>query len=129
MSVPKRPFCPLLGPADKNSALPLVEKTSTKTIVHNTAYSWIKKKQRMEQGLVPFDEEIHAAPLEIAPSEQYLERRRQLFEQALERLPAEFRESLVLYELEGWCYKAIATACDVPVGTVMSRLSRARCRS
>jgi RNA polymerase sigma-70 factor, ECF subfamily len=98
------------------------------TIVRNTAYSWIKKKQRMEQGLVPLDEEIHAAPLEIAPSEQYLERRRQLFEQALKRLPAEFRECLVFFELEGWSYKAIAAACDVPVGTVMSRLSRARRR-
>jgi RNA polymerase sigma-70 factor (ECF subfamily) len=98
------------------------------TIVRNTAYSWIKKKQRMEQRLVPLDEEIHAAPLEIAPSEQYLERRRQLLEQALKRLPAEFRECLVLFELEGWSYKAIAAACDVPVGTVMSRLSRARRR-
>lgn len=98
------------------------------TIVRNTAYSWIKKKRRMEEWLVPLDEEIHAAPLEIAPSEQYLERRRQLFEQALKRLPAEFRESLVLFELEGWSYKAIAAALDVPLGTVMSRLSRARRR-
>ena len=96
--------------------------------MRNTAYSWIKKKQRTEQGLVPLDEEIHAAPWEIAPSEQYLQRRRQLFEQALERLPAEFRECLVLFELEGWSYKAIAAACDVPVGTVMFRLSRARRR-
>jgi len=98
------------------------------TIVRNTAYSWIKKKQRREQGLVQFDEEIHAAPLEVAPSEQYLETRRQRLEEALQRLPAEFRECLVLFELEGWSYKAIAAACDVPVGTVMSRLSRARRR-
>src|ERR1700741_1341395 len=59
------------------------------TIVRNTAYSWIKKKQRTEEGLVPLDEQIHFVPLEIAPSEQYLERRRQLLEQALKRLPAE----------------------------------------
>ena len=98
------------------------------TIVRNTAYSWIKKKQRMEEVLVPLDEKIHAAPLEIAPSEQYLESRRQLFELALKRLPAEFRESLVLFELEGWSYKTIAAALDVPLGTVMSRLSRARRR-
>ena len=48
--------------------------------------------------------------------------------QALKRLPAEFRESLVLFEIEGWSYKAIAAALGVPVGTVMSRLSRARRR-
>ena len=98
------------------------------TIVRNTAYSWIKKKQRIEERLVPLDEEIHAVPLEVVPSEQHLEKQRQLLEQALKRLPAEFRESLVLYELEGWSYKAIAAALDVPLGTVMSRLSRARRR-
>jgi RNA polymerase sigma-70 factor, ECF subfamily len=98
------------------------------TIVRNTAYGWIKKKHRREHGLVPLDEKIHTAPLEIAPSEEYLERRRQRIEQALQRLPTEFRESLVLFELEGWSYKAIAEACHVPVGTVMSRLSRARRR-
>jgi len=98
------------------------------TIVRNTAYSWIKRKQRMEDGLIPLDEQIHVAPLEIAPSEEYLESRHQLFEQALKRLPAEFRESLVLFEVEGWSYKAIAAALGVPVGTVMSRLSRARLR-
>ena len=78
--------------------------------------------------LIPLDEQIHSVPLEIAPSEQYLERRRQLFEQALKRLPAEFRESLVLFEIERWSYKALAAALGVPVGTVMSRLSRARRR-
>jgi RNA polymerase sigma-70 factor, ECF subfamily len=98
------------------------------TIVRNTAYSWIKKKQRTEEGLIPLDEQIHSVPLEIAPSEQYLKRRRELFEQALKRLPAEFRESLVLFEVERWSYKAIAAALGVPVGTVMSRLSRARRR-
>jgi RNA polymerase sigma factor (sigma-70 family) len=45
---------------------------------------------------------------------------------ALEELPAEFREALVLRELEGFSYKEIAEVADVPVGTVMSRLARAR---
>ncbi|HYZ73881.1 MAG TPA: sigma-70 family RNA polymerase sigma factor [Chthoniobacterales bacterium] len=98
------------------------------TIVRNTAYSWIKKKQRTEERLIPLDEQIHVAPLEIAPSEQFFEKRHQVFEQALKRLPAEFRESLMLFEVEGWSYKAIAAALGVPVGTVMSRLSRARRR-
>ena len=45
---------------------------------------------------------------------------------ALETLPLEFREALVLRELEGLSYKEIAEVAEVPVGTVMSRLARAR---
>ncbi len=45
---------------------------------------------------------------------------------ALETLPLELREALVLRELEGLSYKEIAEVADVPVGTVMSRLARAR---
>lgn len=96
------------------------------TIARNTAYSWLKKKRRVEERLVPFDEEIHAARLELAPSEPYREREAQLIDQALKRLPPEFRETLALFELEGWSYKAIAAALNIPLGTVMSRLSRAR---
>ena len=47
---------------------------------------------------------------------------------ALERLPAELREVIVLREMEGLSYKEIADVADVPIGTVMSRLSRARKR-
>jgi RNA polymerase sigma factor (sigma-70 family) len=46
----------------------------------------------------------------------------------LERLPLEFREVIVLYELEGLSYKEVAAMLGIPVGTVMSRLSRARQR-
>ncbi len=46
--------------------------------------------------------------------------------QALESLPLEFREVLVMRELEGMTYKEIADVADVPLGTVMSRLARAR---
>jgi RNA polymerase sigma-70 factor (ECF subfamily) len=45
---------------------------------------------------------------------------------ALEQLPVDFREVIVLREIEGLSYKEIATAVDVPIGTVMSRLARAR---
>jgi RNA polymerase sigma-70 factor (ECF subfamily) len=46
--------------------------------------------------------------------------------QALELLPPDFREVIVLRELEGLSYKEIATIVDIPIGTVMSRLARAR---
>ena len=46
--------------------------------------------------------------------------------QALEQLPPDFREAIVLRELEGLSYKEIAAIVDIPIGTVMSRLARAR---
>ena len=53
---------------------------------------------------------------------------RETLAQALDRLPPEFREVIVLREIEGLSYKEISEVADVPVGTVMSRLSRARKR-
>jgi RNA polymerase sigma-70 factor, ECF subfamily len=53
---------------------------------------------------------------------------RQLLRAALEALPAEFREAMVLRELEGFSYKEIADVVGIPPGTVMSRLARARGR-
>ncbi len=44
---------------------------------------------------------------------------------AVEELPMDFREVIVLRELEGLSYQEIATVVDIPIGTVMSRLSRA----
>ena len=45
---------------------------------------------------------------------------------AIERLPVKFKEALLLREFEDLSYKEIATIAEVPVGTVMSRLGRAR---
>jgi RNA polymerase sigma-70 factor, ECF subfamily len=96
------------------------------TIVRNTAYTWLKK--RVSEKFIPFDEESHAIPVEPASSEVFHEMRHAQMEEALKRLPTKLREVLVLFEFEGWSYKAMATALRMPVGTVMSRLSRARCR-
>ena len=97
------------------------------TIVRNTAYNWTKRYLG-EEKLIPFDEDLHAVPVETPPSELPLEKRTQQLHRALDRLPREFREVLVLFEIEGWSYKAMATALGVPLGTVMSRLNRARRR-
>ena len=51
---------------------------------------------------------------------------RQLVREALEELPVEYREVLVLRELEGMSYKEVATVAEIPLGTVMSRLARGR---
>jgi RNA polymerase sigma-70 factor (ECF subfamily) len=97
------------------------------TIVRNTAYNWIQRHLR-EDNLIPFDEKIHAIPANEPRSEASYEKRRQQLQKALNRLPPDFREVLVLYEFEGWSYKEMASALNVPIGTVMSRLSRARRR-
>jgi len=98
------------------------------TIVRNTAYTWIKKHAPDEERLVPLDEKSFSVAIEAAASELVLDRRNQQLRQALNRLPTEFKEVLVLFEMEGWSYKAMATTLGVPLGTVMSRLSRARRR-
>ena len=54
--------------------------------------------------------------------------RTQLVNEAIEKLPIEFREVVVLRELEELSYKEIAVVLGVPIGTVMSRLARARKR-
>jgi len=50
----------------------------------------------------------------------------EMLKQSLEQLPAEFREVIVLRDLEEFSYKQIADVIDIPLGTVMSRLARAR---
>ena len=97
------------------------------TIVRNTCYTWLQQN-RAHEPATPFDEEIHGAQ-GANPETILLEGAdRQTLKQALEELPAEFREVIILRELEGMSYKEIAQVVDVPVGTVMSRLARARKR-
>jgi RNA polymerase sigma factor (sigma-70 family) len=63
----------------------------------------------------------------LDPEEQLLQQHTiELVRAALEQLPVEFREVIVLREIEGLSYKEIAAIVRVPIGTVMSRLARAR---
>jgi RNA polymerase sigma-70 factor (ECF subfamily) len=98
-------------------------------IVRNTCYSRLKRaKSRGVES--EFDDEIHSTEAEAANPEGLLERSRDsaALRQALEDLPAEFREVIVMRELEGMAYKEIAEVAEVPIGTVMSRLARGRKR-
>ena len=75
-----------------------------------------------------FDEELHGSENEIPNPETVLLENvnAEMLKNALEKLPVEFREVLILRELEGFSYKEIADIVSVPLGTVMSRLARAR---
>ncbi len=98
-------------------------------IVRNTCFNWLKKNRAHELEMV-FDEQVHTAAAAGQDPEVLLLRKadREMLQHGLERLPAEFREVLVLRELEGMSYRQIATIADIPIGTVMSRLARARKR-
>src|SRR5713101_6060691 len=98
-------------------------------IVRNTCYSRLKRGAIREQE-TEFDDELHSPATEITNPEALLERSRdsETLRQALEGLPEEFREVVVMRELEGMAYKQIAEVAGVPLGTVMSRLARARKR-
>jgi RNA polymerase sigma-70 factor, ECF subfamily len=97
------------------------------TIVRNTAHSRLTEHNRQED-VSRSDEERSAAPTKVVLSGLSQERQRQLLEEALERLPAELREVLLLFEIERWSYKTIAGALDVPLEAVIARLRRARRR-
>jgi len=97
------------------------------TIVRNVCYSRLRRTLR-EPPADPFDENLHGAargPADVSAT-LWSEARRELLQQALEGLPVEFREVIVLHEIEGLAYKEIAAVMEIPIGTVMSRLARAR---
>ena len=95
-------------------------------IVRNTCYTQLQKNRPQE--LARFDEEIHSEDDGSMNPETLLMRGgdSQLLRRALEELPMKFREVLVLRELEELSYREIAEVSDIPQGTVMSSLSRAR---
>jgi RNA polymerase sigma-70 factor (ECF subfamily) len=97
------------------------------TIVRNTSYTLLKKN-RVADLTTPFDEEIHASDHESVSAATILERSEDanLIREAMDELPAEFREILTLRHQEDLSYKEIADIAQIPPGTLMSRLARAR---
>ncbi len=96
-------------------------------IVRNSFYNWLRQRQQAELH-APLDEQVHGIAGDApAPDVALLEKAdRELLQQSIAALPLEFREVLVLRELEGLSYKEIAEVAEAPMGTVMSRLARAR---
>ena len=96
-------------------------------IVRNTSYSFLEKNRPAELA-EEFDEKIHTDVVEQPGAEAALLQSAdsRMLREALEELPVNFREVIVLRELEGMSYKEIAEVKGVPMGTVMSSLARAR---
>lgn len=104
-------------------------------IVRNTFYTWYQQNKTQNES-VEFDEDLHGGETEDYVAMQRAddgpeallirkESQREVH-QALKGLSAEFREVLVMRELEDLSYKEIAGIVGIPIGTVMSRLARGR---
>ena len=96
-------------------------------IVRNTAFTALKRNRGHEEDVL-FDEELHTPenPNPGVPSRLDQVHDRDTVRAAIDQLAPEFREVITLRELEECSYKEIADIASVPVGTVMSRLARAR---
>jgi len=98
-------------------------------IVRNTCYTWLHQNRPL-QGALEFDENLFSSDSRAPNPEEVVLQNDSgaLVRKALEKLPTNFREVLVLRELEGMSYKEIAEITGMAAGTVMSSLSRARDR-
>jgi RNA polymerase sigma-70 factor (ECF subfamily) len=100
------------------------------TIVRNTCCTWLEKNRPSElTRALPLDGPAEPATDAADPEALAIGRAdRELVRQAVEELPLEYREVIVLRELEEMSYKEVAQIVGIPLGTVMSRLSRGRAR-
>jgi len=100
------------------------------TIVRNTCYTWLRANRPADHAMQTPESDDGgpiAADPGTEPEVRFLQSvDRQLLREAIDSLPPEFREAFVLREIEGLSYKEIADVADLPLGTVMSRLARAR---
>ena len=96
-------------------------------IVRNTFYTWAQQN-RMQQISEPFDEQLHAVESDDANPETALVKKAdsQLVRRALEELPIEFREALVMRELEGMSYSEMGKILNQSLGGIRTTLFRAR---
>jgi len=99
------------------------------SIVRNTFYTWAEHNG--SRAAEPFDEEEHGATSEDLGPEVLSMRSADVtrVRNALEGMAAEYREAIVLREIEGFSYAEIAEITGVPIGTVMSRISRGRAKA
>ena len=98
-------------------------------IVRNTCFTLLRRRRSAGEA-VEFEEDIQAVEDDVSRPEADLARTiaAERVREGLALLPAEYREAIVLRELEGLSYKEIAQIAGVPIGTVMSRLARGRRR-
>jgi RNA polymerase sigma-70 factor (ECF subfamily) len=96
-------------------------------IVRNTCFTWLQQNRKPSLELVEDMPDLKSA---LANPEALLLANvdAEQLRRAVEELPLEFREAIVLRELEGFSYKEISSITSAPIGTVMSRLARARTR-
>ena len=96
-------------------------------IVRNTCYTWLRENRPHEIDADAADSSAAAVSRDLDPEAALIRKMdSDLVRLAMEAVQVEYREVLVLRELEGFSYKEIAQTLDVPTGTVMSRLSRGR---
>ena len=102
-------------------------------IVRNACYDWLRAQRG--GGDICFDEQVHSAEIYAIPTahvgadpetEALRSCTRAQIDACMARLPLEFREAIVLREIEGCSYREIGAIAQIPIGTVMSRLARAR---
>jgi RNA polymerase sigma factor (sigma-70 family) len=99
------------------------------TITRNTAFTWIRKNRPPAVFAVDDLEGIEVAQTDPGdPGPETMMIAKSDVETSIAALPDPFREAVILRDLQGLSYREIAERTKVPIGTVMSRLARARSR-